>query len=526
MCAARTRWVSFDSSAIGTAGDGNGSGCKGTRGYCKSTASTADVFDIGPTTNRLYLSIDGDPAPYITLYSGAELDARFVAKDITEKLHDLGKASEKYDNAYCEWTNDKSAGNCFKIYSGTLGSSSSVTVTASGTESVGSVLGFNTKQEVGGSADSNGFAGDASVSGTYYGFLDEIYHVVISNDTFAEAVTAPRGIATPTKGGANSYVGTMTTGGVFNGPSNITYTLAIDVANGTTMGATTGDVPRLTWTSTGSDSSTEYTELLYPDHWYKVGDYGLMVKFSDAVFNQCDPAWTIETYRPDYVQGTNAVGPVGTAQYVYSSNRGDMSSTPITTSSGAPTQLGTRGLNIAFNPSGGSDNFNAGDEFFVICSAPKPESYNITSMSYGNVTVSSESDVKCVMFEVESGAVELSTVKMGLQSHGTFSHHDEGNSDTKFRFGTVGPKNKAGASPNVGIEWYPNVLPGDIDSDIPPAYLYHTKENLSVVSTADDSESVGNVGLVSDPMWVNIRLGSSETGSNSTINMRLFFDYS
>jgi len=203
-----------------------------------------------------------------------------------------------------------------------------------------------------------------------------------------------------------------------------------------------------------------------------------------------------------------------------------MSTSPTTTSSGTPTALGKRGLTIKFNPSGSPDNFSAGDEFYVICRAPKPTSYNITSLNYGNVTVSTESDVKCVVFEIESGAVEMSTVKFGLQSHGSFEHHDAGNDDTYFRFGTVGPDNVAGVAPTNGIEWYPNVTAQDIDNDTPPSYLYSTKANLSVVSTADNSESIGNTGLMSDPMWVNIRLGSAETGANSTINLRTYFDYS
>ena len=131
------------------------------------------------------------------------------------------------------------------------------------------------------------------------------------------------------------------------------------------------------------------------------------------------------------------------------------------------------------------------------------------------------------MFEVKSGAVEVSTVKFGLQSHGTFSHHNSGNMDTKFRFGTVGVSHFAlGASSNEKIEWHQNVVAADIDSDTPPPYLFATKENLSVVSTADDSEVVGNYGLVSDVIFVNILLGTNETGANSSINMRLYFDYS
>lgn len=523
---ANTRWVSYPVNAVGEATDGNGNGCKGTAGYCRATASVGDTFTISPTTNRLYITIDGDSAPYITMYSGTNLDPRFLAKDITEKMHALGKNNDRWDAAKCIWTNDKTEGNCFEIHSGTLGSSSSVSVSLEGTNSGASVLGFGTTTEQGGLASANGFNGNVTVSGTYYGFQDETYKVMITNDTYAEATVAPRGIGTPTKDASNSYDGTLFTGGVFSGGSDITYTISIDVTNGTTMGGGTSNVPRMSWTSSGGDSSTTATELLYPKHWYKVGDFGLMVKFTDAVFNQASPAWTIVCKKPDYIGGTNATGPVGIAEYVWSSDRGDMSSIPIVTSSGTPTQLGKRGLSIAFNPSGSPDNFNAGDIFYVLCKAPKPDNYNITSLNYGNVTVSTESDVKCVVFEVESGAVEVSTVKFGLQSHGTFTHHNEGNNDTMFRFGTVGPENNAGINPNNGIEWYPDVTPGDIDNDTPPTYLFNTRANLPVVATADASESIGNTGLMSDPMWVNIRLGSSETGANSTINMRLYFDYS
>jgi hypothetical protein len=283
----------------------------------------------------------------------------------------------------------------------------------------------------------------------------------------------------------------------------------------------------MSWTDTGNDteSSTD-TELLYPDYWYKVGTRGLMVKFTDAVFSS--DVWTIACYQPDYAQGSNVSAPVGIAQYTWSSERGDMSSSPITTNSGTPTRLGSRGLFIEFVNGVGS-NLQAGDEFFVICNAPKPSNYNITSLNYGNVTVSTESDVKVVMFEVESGAIEVSTVTFGLQSHGTFSHHSAGNSDTYFRLGTVGPDNPAGSSPINGIEWYPNIVAGDIDNDTPPSYLYATEDNLAVVATADASESIGNYpmcGLTSDPIWLNIHLGASETGANSSINHRLYFDYS
>jgi hypothetical protein len=532
--AARARVVQYNPTSSGTIGDGRGAGCKGTMGYSIGTSSIGDQFTIGQTTNKLYLSIDGDSST-ITLYSGALLDPRYVARDITEKLRNLGKSDARYDQAYCEFSNqyDRVSGNtynnCFKIYSGSMGSSSSVVV-SSGTDSAHSVLGFDAKVETGGAvyiphlaSSPYTFNGTVSTSGTYYGLFDETYSIVVSNDNHAS-----RGIGTATKGGANTYDGTITTGGIFNNTVDITYTIIISTSNGSTMGAGTGNVPTMTWTSsTATDNSSGgvYVELLYPDHWYKVGTKGLMVKFSDAVFNTANPAWTIACYKPDYATGTNASAVVGSASYVYSSNRGDMSSVPLTTVSGGYSRVGTKGLYVMFNPTGGSS-LSAGEEFTVRCTGPKPLNYNITSLNYGNVTVSTESAVKCILFEVEAGAVEVSSVKFGQQSHGSFNHHDEGNSDTKFRFGTVGQKNKAGSGEITGIEWYPGIVAGDIDNDTPPAYLYSTKENLHIVDNADDSESIGSYGLTSDVIYVNIRLGTAETGANSSLNSRFYYDYS
>jgi hypothetical protein len=80
-----------------------------------------------------------------------------------------------------------------------------------------------------------------------------------------------------------------------------------------------------------------------------------------------------------------------------------------------------------------------------------------------------------------------------------------------------------------GLEWQANILASDINDDVSPAYLHATKGNLAVVSDADDSETVGAssfMGMVSDPIWLNIKLGTSEVGANSTINYRIYFDYS
>jgi hypothetical protein len=402
----------------------------------------------------------------------------------------------------------------------------------SGTNTAHLELGWGSNLPVGGSNNNpatgavNNYDSGGSgvtVSGTYTGFFDETYTVVINREY---------NIGTPVQGGSNTYTGTMTAGGVFNHTVDITYTIYIDAEDGrTTMGGGTGNVPKMSWvSSTGTDECSADVELLYPDYWYKVGTKGLMVKFSDAVFSHTvspNAAYTIACLHPIYTDNTNTQNTAGNALYIWGSDRGEYSGTAIATSESSFTRLGTRGLYIKFTGSGHT--FYAGDQFTVIATPPQPKSYNITNLNYGNVTVSTESPVKAVIFEIMSGAIEMSTVKFGLQSHGSFSHHDANNDDTFFRFGTVGPGQPAGTSPMDGLEWQANILASDINDDVSPAYLHATKGNLAVVSDADDSETVGAssfMGMVSDPIWLNIKLGTSEVGANSTINYRIYFDYS
>ena len=512
--AAVTRWVEYDVGATSSVGGGS----QGTRGYKESTLSIGDTFNINNSNNRLYVALDGGSTQTLVLTSGTNLDPRFVAKNISELLHDI--TGDTYQYAQCEWRLNK-----FRLYSGTIGSSSAVTV-SSGTNSAHLTLGFSEGSGVGGSNNpSHGgsytFSGNITVSGTWEGFFDETYHIMIGTND---------GIGNVTKGGSNSYTGTMDVGGIFwnNNTTAYTYTIQIDTSNGTTLGAGAGNVPRYKVVAGGGlsdDYPSDWTDILYPDYWYPVGTHGVKVKWSDAVFNTCNPAWTINVQAPSYAAGTNTTAPVGTAQYVWTSSRGDDSGdSAITTVSGGFTRLGTRGLYIKFN---GTGDLAAREDYFIMCRAPQPSAYGITQLNYGNVTVSTESPVKAVVFEIKSGAAQLSSVKFGLQSHGTFQHHDANNNDTYFRFGTVGPGNPAGVAPTSGKEWRTNVVAADISNDTPPAYLHATKGNLSEVSSADASEDVGNTQqyLMSDPIWLCIRLGADETGANSTINYRLYFDY-
>jgi hypothetical protein len=533
-----TRWVEYPIDGGGEASVvSQGLGGIGQRGYSMATGATdKDMFSIGAGNNRLYVNFDGQApspsTPYVTLTSGVDLDPRFVARDITERLHNLGRGTEAYDFAQCVWENNR-----LRLYSGTLGNSSSVVV-VSGSQTAHLELGWGTQTNPGGTNnnltgstnDDGGYDGGILVSGTYNGFFDEEYTIVVGHEGTINAEL---------KGGSNNYTGTMTVGGVYNANESITYTIFINVQDGangggTTMGGGIGNVPRMTWSSsTGTDDCPSPVDLLYPNYWYKVGTKGLMVKFSDAVFSHCpdvdEYAWTVACDKSvNAFPGGNTFGSPGSAYYLYGSTRGDDSgdSSVLSATAGNYTQLGSRGLSIAFTSTAG---LHATDEFRVICKPPQPKSYDITNLNYGNVTVSTEAPVKAVIFEIMSGAIEMSTVKFGLQSHGTFEHHNENNDDTFFRFGTVGPGNTAGSNPVDGLEWREGVLASDISNDVAPSYLAGTKENLNVVSDADDSESIGAssyMGMTSDPIWLNIKLGASEVGANSTINYRIFFDYS
>ena len=131
----------------------------------------------------------------------------------------------------------------------------------------------------------------------------------------------------------------------------------------------------------------------------------------------------------------------------------------------------------------------------------------------------------------------MSTVKFSLQADGSFQHHDQGDNDTEFHYGTSGGGNSApggGPTTNSQVEFsvdsdgLGNIDATDIDSDTPPSNLFATKADLAVVNSADNAESLGNFqgAVVSDFVYLAIKLGANETGANSTINYRMFFDFS
>lgn len=532
--AAISRWVRYP--IAGSTGYADVQ--EGTRGLQRGTANTSDSFTVpGSANNQMKINADGaaGPAPYqITLTSGTSLDPRFVARDIQRKVQAAGAGiNDGFDYCQVEFNNYKSSNGYgqFVLRSGSTGASSSMAITA-GDSSVLSILGLNSLATEAGTNDHLGtstdavnaaYTGTATVSGTYRGAFDDIYQAVI-------CPTQPIGSAS--NGGGNTYgvanAGVATAGGFWNGDTDETYTITIATTNGQTVGGGTGNVPTFTVASTQSDDIATAQEILYANEPYYIGTRGLTLSWSDAPFGSGD-TFTVICTKPITVDGSNSTGAVATAEYHYRSFLGDDSTTATTTSVNG-TALGRKGLTLAFSDSGV---FTPRDEFKVVCKGPTPEAYGIVSMVYGNVTVTTESPVKVHQFEIISGAVDMSSVKFSLQSHGTFSHHDAGDSDTYFRYGTAGFGNPGdgAVNPNEGPEWTTSVVAADLASAKTsgntgaPVHLDSTVVDLAVVSSADNAEDVGNRSLLSDHIWTNVRLGAQESGANSSINYRLYFDY-
>lgn len=512
---------------------------KGSRGFSRAIGANAnsDSFTVVlSTTDQFTININGVGSELITLASGTNLDPRFVARDIEYKVHAVSADPDPaYKFSQCKYRNGGINGGSntemsLIIYSGVVGSGTSgsnkVTITSGPGRDVIGVLGFDSEDSQSGlEFDYSAYTGVAVPSGAYGGQFDDAYHIQICD---FETV----GIVSST---GNTYAGTATAGGIFIGSSDDTYTVTVATSVGTSMGQGTGNVPTFTVTST-SDTNNNVIEMLYADFWYDVGtSNGPRIKFTDAVFANGDD-FTIAC-----VAASGAAATVGTAKYIWDNDLGDDSSriqgvSPVTTAV-AGSRIGTRGVTLHLSNSG---NLNPGERFTITCRGPQPTDTNVTQLNFGNVTVSTQSAVQTVWFELISGAVSMSTVKFSLQSDGTFQHHDQNDGDTEFHFGTVGAGN---AAPGTGGNDQPEfpvttaisgtatgrIVATDIDQNSPvPTYLFATKGDLAVVSSADASEDIGNFqgAVVSDFIFLAIKLGANEVGANSTINYRMFFDFS
>jgi len=523
-----SRWIEYpvnpDSKKAPRIYDGGNSGV-GRRAYSRSTSTSTDKFTITAGVNDQITVNLGSGAREMTLISGTNIDGRILARYIQEQVHKDAETAgmpDAYKMFQCEFITDHNQGGSFYAWSGQLGGGSCSI--GAGTNDARATLGWDTASEVGGDGNKtytgspNGGSVDITVSGTYYGQFDDVYTLVISDTATISGVTA-------VPGGGNTYNGTVSVGGFWNSTLDTTYIITVTTSGtGYTVDGGSGNVPTFTVAADGiSDSNSNPVEILHANTWYPVGNVaatrgeGLFVKWDDDVPFGNGDTWTIECLAPT---GGNKSSD-GAAKMVISSRRGDNDWTPRATGI-SQQSIGVKGVTVAFD----NGTLFEGNEYHVICRGPQPTSWGVSNLNFGNVTVSTESAIKVVLFELMSGAESMSTVKFGLNSHGTFSHHDQGNYDTMFRFGTCGAGQSRGGTPDY--EWYSGVDANELSADSQPStHLHRTVADMPVVASADQSYSIGNYqgGLTSDLIWLGIKLGASETGSNSTIAYRMYFDY-
>jgi len=515
--AATSRFVLFDVDANGeitaqsydTAASGSSNG-RGTLGYAQSNSVADDTITVTPgVAEDIQVNIDGNGLNEITLTSGTDIDSRTIARDISFKCKQL--AGSEFDFVQCEYINNK-----FRVYSSKLGPGSEVDF-AVGTNDISEDL----KLTTGGSPDyvnvdgvttdnSGTYQGTLTVSGVFRGQFDDIYTIIFTEGDHL--------VGDAVADGGNTYAGTVETAGDFNDTIE-TYTITVDGSSDPVMNGGQGNVPVMTWTSSpSSDNDATGVELLYSDYYYEVGTKGVRIKFSDVPFGSSDE------FTVACIAASGGVNAIGSAQYQWDSRREGKSTTGLT-SSATGEKVGNLGIEAFFST---GSNVTAGDEFRIICSGPQPTTLGVTTLNYGSVTVSTYSPVKAVWFELTSGATILSNTKFGLQSDGTAQHHNQGNSDTLFGFGTAGAGTPAGSDPTVQTEWRTGVTAADLDSDTPPDYLSASKANLDVVATADNSEAIGVAAgqMISDFVYLTVKLGATETGANPSIVYRQFFDFS
>lgn len=516
-----SRWVKFDSNAdtFMTAATSNVTSGTGTIGYAIGSSTVPGITTITGTACTMGVGLNDGGAQYITLTEGTNLDCRTVARDIAFKLKQL--ADPAYDLVNVTYENNK-----FKIYASTLGASSSVEIfNGNNGKDCLHLLGMAAAQNLTPTVDympgisgSNkaDYTGSVLVSGVYKGQFDDIYTVMI-------------GTAHPISGSVISgiYAGTCTLGGDWNEAANDTYVITVSNLVGSAMNQGSGQVPTFTWTSSpaGDSNIMAPVELLYSNYWYNIGTKGLRVKFSDSVFGLGDTI-TISCVANTQAKAGSATAIAGEAQYVWSSLREGKSGSVTTTTAAPGTAVGTKGVTIAFSNSGF---LTARDSFRIICSGPQPTMIGVTVLNFGSVTVSTYSPTQVVWFELLSGAIQLLTPKFGLQSHGAAQHHYAGNADTKFAFGSSGEAHP-GVAGGQKVEWKKGIQGNtDLASDVVPVgtTLYQTEDNMPVVSTADQSIALGVApgNMVSDFIYLAIKLGSLETGANSSIIWRVYFDY-
>jgi hypothetical protein len=482
-------------------------------------------------TSDLMITMDdglASTSKTFTLASGVNLDPTVVARDITDRMHrEYPTNTPIWTQAQCHFWN-----NAFELQAGIAGVNASVTVNYTA-NSAASALGFthgttaygsdNNRLHGGiitaGNKTTNTWSGSMSVSGTSFAGAYDVYTVMaVNSDSGANQGTAE--ILTHASG---SYPGTLTLGGVYNHGDYTTYHITVTVSGSSSyMTGVKGSVPVLSYYGIGGDTtSSGNIDLLYPNYPYPIGEKGLWAKFSNAPFSYPGDAWSIKASGVLTPSGYNYQWGSAMRKVIWSSLRGDTEWTQQSTATfGNYFRVGRKGIYISANQ---DYSVAPGDMLYIRLPGPVPYRYDISSVDLGNITVTTASRVFPIRFDLIGGAVELTNVKWSLLNNGGMGYHDGTN--TRFPYGTVGAGQPA-VNTDYDVEWWNDTNVQDLTPP-KPDYLYEVDNNLTVVSTADDSKTIGIdpfEGLISDYIFNAVQLGADESGQKTVI-YRCYFDY-
>lgn len=241
-------------------------------GYSKSAVDANGLFTITSVNNKINITIDG-VSNIITLNLGTNLSGQSVASDITAKLQAIGTGG--FTNAKCYY-NRFDCVNSFKIFSGTTGVSSTVSIS----DEIGVISSSNNKIDFEDSHTqvTNQVIGSGDgLTATYSGTLNP--RVVPSSITISATIGGVvRNVTDNGLGSLIGYVGTgsnsinyltgsysVTFAGNIDNATNVTityqyYTLkTATIANGTYNGTTLATAVASALNSASSGYSCTYS---------------------------------------------------------------------------------------------------------------------------------------------------------------------------------------------------------------------------------------------------------------------------
>lgn len=412
----------------------------------------------------------------ISIPLGNALSPVYVAHAITNKIKSYG--------LWCEFL------NCiFNIRSRTVSDTLSI---GTPSNNIAGSLGLSAATFTAGGTITNTYAGTATFNSTYLGLTQATYWVKVSgNDIF-----------TVTPGSSNYYKGTVTAKGNFPSANAISYQITVNALQGNMAENGKTFSPTFSVSSTYGDSVPVSCELLYYNHWYEVGNYGVRIKFSEYPFQTGD-TFQIDCLPPQTADGTNATATAATAKFIVLSTDGTGITTPTLLNDGVLPL--SKGMSISFS----SGTFNKGDTFIV--NGFGPTYTEVTPIDIGIAGLGEQGAYGFSRLIIKEGAHRLSWCKIGLKTVGAMLDYNYG--ESMFDMGTLG----VNASKN-SCE-----LPQTFTADTVPAQMASHVSYMPIDSFIDIG--CGSPIFASDFWYFSLQAGLTEATQEFYPAFIVYYNY-